>query len=864
MTYFTTLQVCSFNAITQTYTTVFDLNNLTSTFLTATKMDQPQKAIARGFNMRTPGEYISKQQYKNRHIQASVNIRGANTTALLATVRSLIAAIEQPPYYLKVQLPSGAQYSYIQVRAVTYTIPSDTMAILAGALHTISIDFECDPFFLGDWVTLQNVLMNPGFEAPATNPVTVFLDALNNADAYTVALGTAPSVSANAMTIPVSTCLTFGSPAWRSGIWTFLFTAASGMDMVFGANFTNISNLLGVTLTQTSFNVTQIINGINDTAQTAAISLTAGAEYWLQVYEFPVFNGAPAQITATLYTNNSGNLGTQVATITGMSFIAAYSGLSCLWNRAGSQTLVIGATGVSGSVQLFGPGGWWWNGGSGSVGICAGAWEQTVANTFSGGPVSSLGAFRIELPASGMWMCTLTNANLASAAQIAATASPVAPNMEYSLSFWMLAPNVGNNCYIESVVNLYDISGNYISSIVLTEQLGKTAAWRQTVASYTTPSNAYYCAFQIEMFDSVSAESPSATIWIDNGQMYAGAANSVPYCELRFPAGPAQLLVSGLLGDVAAPGTLAIGGLPAGGSLQPNSIFTAYVGRRQYAAQQTRIITPALCTSQDGFLQQQMAYPSALGGYIAAFAGASSNYSAVFVPASLQEYTGTYHLFCRALMQDSTYSTRTLQGGAYEAKNYWGGSPQQILGLAQTAAITPFTAQNTWQIIDCGVLTLPPFPKSDQIQLTHVEGLPYVQSTNAQFGMWVDWLALLPVETELIALTFQNPASSSAVSGWVWLYVDGSQPTQKSVSWSIEVTAAPNMQLSGGGPGTMQQTSPSVIATADESLLLDPTITTPSGISGVNQYIAFISDSAANVLNVVCELGYAPRYLYPR
>ena len=43
----------------------------------------------------------------------------------------------------------------------------------------------------------------------------------------------------------------------------------------------------------------------------------------------------------------------------------------------------------------------------------------------------------------------------------------------------------------------------------------------------------------------------------------------MPYCELRFPASPAQLVVSGLLGDLPAPAHLAWGtylaSLPTGG-----------------------------------------------------------------------------------------------------------------------------------------------------------------------------------------------------------------------------------------------------------------------------------------------------------
>ena len=104
-----TLQVCSYNALTDVPTVVFDLNDKTTTFVHAQsfKMPQPDKTWVRSGNVRTPGEKISKFQYRNRHIMCSIWIRGASTNAIQNSIHALIAAIEPPPYMLKVALPGS-------------------------------------------------------------------------------------------------------------------------------------------------------------------------------------------------------------------------------------------------------------------------------------------------------------------------------------------------------------------------------------------------------------------------------------------------------------------------------------------------------------------------------------------------------------------------------------------------------------------------------------------------------------------------------------------------------------------------------------------------------------------------------------
>src|SRR5258708_12611180 len=142
-----TLQVCSYNALTDVPTVVVDLNDKVTTFVHAQsfKMPQPDKVWVRSGNIRTPGEKISKYQYKNRHIQASIWIRGASTNAIQNSIHALIAAIEQPPYVLKIALPGSTTVSYAAVLPVKHNAPPNPV-VTSRAPHThIPLAFSCPP-----------------------------------------------------------------------------------------------------------------------------------------------------------------------------------------------------------------------------------------------------------------------------------------------------------------------------------------------------------------------------------------------------------------------------------------------------------------------------------------------------------------------------------------------------------------------------------------------------------------------------------------------------------------------------------------------------------------------------------------------
>src|SRR5260221_12855011 len=300
-----TLQVCSYNALTDVPTVVFDLNDKTTTFVYGAgtfKMPQPEKTWVRSGNIRTPGEKIEKFQYRNRHIQCSIWIRGNSTNAIQNSVHALIAAIEQPPYVLKVALPGSTTVSYADVVAVKHNVPPDPVVILGGAQTHIELDFECRPGLRGNRLTLSNLVTNPGFEAPSGPAITAFNDTLATINAYAVQAGSAPTLGANIMTIPNGTRIAFGSPAWGAiNTWQIRWQWLTGLTATFNLHYTDANNLLAVTATGTALNIFHTIAGTAPNQPGSAIARTNSHVYWRRITPFPTASGNPHYLTATLF-----------------------------------------------------------------------------------------------------------------------------------------------------------------------------------------------------------------------------------------------------------------------------------------------------------------------------------------------------------------------------------------------------------------------------------------------------------------------------------------------------------------------------------------------------------------------------------
>src|SRR5258708_3089750 len=311
-----TLQVCSYNALTDVPTVVFDLNDKTTTFVHAQsfKMPQPDKTWVRSGNVRTPGEKISKFQYRNRHIMCSIWIRGASTNAIQNSIHALIAAIEPPPYMLKVALPGSTTYSWADVVAVKHNVPPDPVSILGGAQTHIELDFECRPGLRGNRITLSNLVTNPGFEAPSGPAITAFNDTLATINAYAVQAGSAPTLGASIMTIPNGTPIAFGSPSWGAiNTWQIRWQWLTGLTATFNLHYTDANNLLAVTVTGTALNIFHTIAGTAHNQAGSAIALPHRNVYWLQITQFPTLSGKPPYPTATPFHASARALGPRVA-----------------------------------------------------------------------------------------------------------------------------------------------------------------------------------------------------------------------------------------------------------------------------------------------------------------------------------------------------------------------------------------------------------------------------------------------------------------------------------------------------------------------------------------------------------------------
>ena len=110
--------------------------------------------------------------------------------------------------------------------------------------------FVTRPGMRGDRVTLQNLIMNAGFGAPSGPGVSVFSDSFASVNAYAVASGSAPSVSASVMTLPAASAVTYGSAAWGAlNTLRVRFQWQTGLIARFFSHYTNGSNYLACNVT---------------------------------------------------------------------------------------------------------------------------------------------------------------------------------------------------------------------------------------------------------------------------------------------------------------------------------------------------------------------------------------------------------------------------------------------------------------------------------------------------------------------------------------------------------------------------------------------------------------------------------------
>lgn len=882
----------TWNPLTDAWTQVLDLNDGT-TFAIMNKglsLPQPDKSIIESGNLRTAGVVVPRWQYKARHITVQVWLRNtSSTTALLANIRALLNAIENPPYCIRIALPGAGQYSYADVLAVKHDIPADPQTILAGAITKIHIDFECRVGLRGDRITLQNLVPNPGFEQPSGTGVTVFNDTFATGNAYALQTGSAPTVGSNVMTMFTGSRVAFGSPAWGPiNYWQIRWRWATGLTANFYLHYTDANNSLYVSVTGTSASIIHRVAGVNTTVATATVSLANVTFYWLQITQFPGAANDPPYLNVYLFADSAGAPGSVLATLSG----PAHDAVTALIGRpqleaVGNNLQVGGPFANVNNVSLFGPGGWTFSPAAGSSAV-SGAWEQNTANTFTtltnvNAPLASYGALRLDAPPAGTWDTSWIV--YGGGSPTGTWAIPAPTSQLYGASVWVMSSGLSANAVIQLTIAEYNASGTFLRSGTFGQKNGNQANWTQISGTYTTGDpNCAYVNIGLRVADTtVAGESANATVWADNIQLWNQTTTGLtvmPWCALRSVRSPASLVVTGLVGDLPAPAQISIGAYcaswPSGGSI------TLYAGRKLATSPAAQFVASSFGAYPTSYTPTSTALldVGSWGGYyISATLGSGVGWNPRFLSPKGSDMPGVYHLLARVR---TAQSSGNLPNVSLRVVNVQQTDPglnllagTDIVGQWFGPYVYPFTAANTWQVVDAGQCNMPPFPTgamTDPSKLYLVPRAQWLDTSGSNAVDNTDWQALLPIDGSLLMATINNPSNSfgAVTSQWLWTYVDGlllnRGASGDSAAWttSIEASATPNPANGAGGVGNQSSGAINVNSAADPFLTLDPTQDGANGVTGVNQIVAVLADQAGSVYPVFTEISYSPLYLYPR
>jgi hypothetical protein len=854
----------------------------------------PARTLVPTGNIRTQGERGVKAIYRhNREVTCQLILGpGASYAALVASVRTLLAWVNAAP-----ALPVTLQYQpfgasapvYLDVIGCAHDLPASESDWLRLQLEPLELVFVCRPGLRGDRVTLSNLVLNPGFEQGSGPGVQVFNDTFVSTNAYALQAGGAPSVTANVMTLPNGTRVAFGSPAWGAiQQWTLRFQWITSLGFNAYLHYVDGSNGLYCAVSGTAISLNQPVGGVNHVLASAAPTLTNGNWYWLQITQFPAPPAStsggtsdPVVTQAALFNDNAGALGTAVASGS-VGPVATFDAVTALVGRP--QIAVSGAFAGVHTLSLFGPGGWNCSG-NGGTGPASGAWERQTANTYPNGPVTSLGAARLDLPPAGT-----VNANWNSyggGAPANTPAIPVAaPGDVVYARVAVKSAGLGNGATVTFVASEWDASGNFLRNApgqTLTIAGGVQLAWPAAGAwnlafNWTTGASCAYVSLVVGVVDSGAGNSANATLWIDNAQCWDSTkvgSTTMPYCELRFAQSPAPLVLSGLVGDLPAPAQVQVGSYVSAwakgghlsyavgrlGSYRPAAILTA-PSHGFYGTLLTPQATPVL----DG---------AGYGGFYVKAQMDSNGWQPRAFSTRLADALGVYHLLARFRSADASPTAVQPRVQADEALHDW-YSDAQSLGTLSTyygPYATPLSAANVWTVADAGQLALPPFPSPALLDATQLQVIGR--------GLWVgsgvaaegdaSWQCLLPVDGALLlgVVNFPSNNSTATMTGYVWLYADGLLVNQgvaasgPAASYSLETVPLPNASHAAGGAGTLSTGTVNVNSGADPYLTLDPTLGSWNG-AGVNQAVGVVYDEQATVLPLLAEVVYSPLYLQPR
>ncbi|MGH2503293.1 MAG: hypothetical protein ACRDID_12355, partial [Ktedonobacterales bacterium] len=671
----------------------------------------------------------------------------------------------------------------------------------------------------------SNLLMNPGFEAPSGPGVTVFGDAFANANAYTNIYGTAPTTAASVMTIPHDTRIVFGSPEWGAfAQWNLRFQWQTGLLCYFYLHYVDGNNNIGVQIDGSTLLFFHTVGGVSHTLASVGAALASGSWYWLLSGHYPSAPGTPADVATGIYHDSAGGLGASIAN-TGP--VATYDGVTAVMGQMGLQANTVsmavgGAFASVNQVLLFGPGGWQFAGfDSGATGEASGGWEQSTSNTYPGGATTSYGAARIDAPPAGA-LSAYWDAQYAFAALAGnLTAIPATTGQTLTATGWVRSTGLGASAQLSIKLFEYDVNGAFQRATAGTLLSGNQPAWTQLSVTATLGASTAYVSVRVSAADATSG-SANGTIWLDNAQCWnvtTTGQTTMPYCELRFPQSPSQLLVTGLQGDLPAPAYLAWGTLLASWGL--GSTLGYALGRRGRA--DGTAAAARLAGTSHGY------YGTAVSPQATAILDASS-YGGFYASATLTsgwnprafscapaDALGNYHVLSRFWTAESGGNLGNVETRAVtqQRSQPWYGQTNQTdqLGAYYGPFVAPVSASSTWTVADSGPVSSPALPTGALSDLTANYLTPrsqWVDNTGGGATARVNWQLLLPTDGSLVMGMLNNPANApfGVTNQWLWVYQDGLLVNRAAigdsaaVTYSLEGSALPSPAQAGGGPGT--------------------------------------------------------------
>jgi hypothetical protein len=347
-----------------------------------------------------------------------------------------------------------------------------------------------------------------------------------------------------------------------------------------------------------------------------------------------------------------------------------------------------------------------------------------------------------------------------------------------------------------------------------------------------------------------TANSVNGTVWWDNVQIWDQTATnqtSMPYCELR-GRGPFQAMVSGILGDVAMPCIVASGTYRAsfvyGGSSPATANRLNYlIGRRSNAGATAQLV------QQNWNGLDALTYSTSAYGYWYQTTAGISDYQ-LWSTSNLQDILGTYHVISRIAYTGGSPTTTTAYHTVQQYSGSWAAATQQAITYP---TVTPFTG-SAWTTVDSGQVTAQAYASGALADLTTTSYVLH-EVTNPAYPSTTNYVALLPIDTEVIVAQFGGSTGYQSIFGinipWIYGYFDG---INGSSVWSVGGSSIP----------AITSTASNALATnsGDPRPMVDPTI--KIGSTSVNQWLIHVTDDSNAILQTAIDIYYYPGYLFPR